>query len=120
MQLQFDALKILSLTEQQASMKTSLYAQQLVLIQKNHRHHMMIITINDHHMMMTMTICWQLVWVAAAAGCVDTGSILHPPHQLPPNFQNFPTHNFCTQKSPNFAGNLIGFHMHQNHDLLHN
>ena len=55
---------------------------------------MMTIIIYDHHMMMTMTICWQLVWVAAAAGCVDTGSILHPPHQLPPNFQNFPTHNF--------------------------
>ena len=59
---------------------------------RNHDH--------DHHHMMTMTICRQL-WVSAA-GCVDTGSILHPPHQLPPKLSKLPKLTIFYTKSPNF------------------
>ena len=64
---------------------------------------MMIIIIirnHHHHDMMTMTICRQL-WVSAA-GCVDTGSILHPPHQLPPKLSKLPKLTIFYTKSPNF------------------
>ena len=63
-----------------------------------------IIRNHHHHDMMTMTICRQL-WVSAA-GCVDTGSILHPPHQLPPKLSKLPKLTIFYTKSSNFRKNF--------------